>query len=130
MKSQFKGIVIALGILYLSFICLPFLWGHIYSEDTLNALAWNGFNSLIDVHGPTPLIISLFLLASLVGLYKFKKWGRHLFATTTLISGILTPLYGVVVGVGIDNLVSYFFAIGSGAVLSMSYFSNFASEFS
>lgn len=129
MTSLFKGIVIALGLVYLSFLGLPFFWILIHDQNTLNALYWNGFNGIIDVRGPIPLVTSSALLISLGGLYKFKNWGRKLFAATTLISGLLSPFYGVVVGAGIDNLLSYFFAIGSGIVLSMSYFSSCGAEF-
>ena len=130
MKSFFKKLVLSIVALYLVYMLIPFGWHLIYSEETLNALSWNGHGGLISLYGPTPYFFAAFFFFSLFGLYKFKKWGRSCFMAYSILSGILLPIWGLAIIGGADGVVSYFVTLISGFVLSLAYFSSLNEEFS
>lgn len=108
---------------------MPYMWHLMYDQETLNALSWNGHGGEINLYGPIPYIISGITLISLVGLHQLKKWGRKLLLITVIASGLITPMFGLGVQGGFDSLAAYFLTIGTGAILSMSYFSSVAESF-
>ncbi len=129
MKEIFQKIILAVGCFYLLYIALPFFWLEIYDQETLEVLNWHGYGGLLDIYGPIPYIFACALLISLVGLYQFKRWGRTIFMLVTIISGVVSPLWGLQTMGYFDSLPAYFVSIGSGAILAMSYFSSIGAEF-
>jgi hypothetical protein len=129
LKSFFQKLVLLIIALYLIYMLIPYGWQYIYSEETLNALAWNGYGGIVNIFGPVPYVFAAFLLVSLAGLYKFKKWGRTCFMLYAISVGMLSPIFGLGVTAGIDGIVSYFFTFLSGFIISVSYFSSISNEF-
>lgn len=101
MKAFFQKLVLGVMALYLVYILIPFAWHYIYNEETLTALTWNGYGGLVSLYGPAPYFVSAFFFVSLLGLYNFKKWGRLCFTVYTIVSGLLVPIWGLSLWVGL-----------------------------
>ena len=129
MKKHFRQLIYVVGLCYLVLIFLPYLWRDLYSYEINSALGWNGLGSVLNLYGPVPYILLAITVISLVGLHQYKNWGRTLFLVVTLISGFLSPFFGLAVQGNYDSFFGYFFAIGSGAILAASYFSEVSGEF-
>ncbi|MDH0894838.1 MULTISPECIES: hypothetical protein [unclassified Pseudomonas] len=128
MKGFFKKVVVAVFLLYLVYILMPYAWHLMCSQEELDALSWNGYGGWVSFYGPIPYIITGVTLISLVGLHQLKRWGRTLFLIIVIISGLITPMFGLIVQGGFDSLISYFLVIGIGAIISMSYFSSITEQ--
>jgi hypothetical protein len=129
MKGIFQKTILAVGGLYLLYMALPFFWLELYDQETLEVLSWQGYGGLLDIYGPIPYILACALLVSLVGLYQLKKWGRTTFMLVTIITGVISPLWGLQTMGQLDSLPAYFVSIGSGAILAMAYLSSIGGEF-
>ncbi|GAB4187669.1 MAG: hypothetical protein Tsb002_13150 [Wenzhouxiangellaceae bacterium] len=129
MKAFYRKIIYSYVALYIMYLALPWLWGYIYSQVILDALSWNGYGSIIDIYGPVPYALAFLLLVSVIGLHQFKKWGRTLFLVATVISGLLSPFFGLAVIGNYDSIFPYFLTVSGGVILSLSYFSVLNSEF-
>lgn len=129
MKLFFQKLVLGIAALYVIYILIPFTWHYIYSEEILNALAWNGYGGLINSYGLVPYFFAVFFLVSLLGIYKFKRWARSCFTAYVFASGISLPFWGLTVIGGVDGTISYFITLASGFILALSYFSSVNEEF-
>ena len=129
MKNIFRKIIVGVGALYIAFMALPFFWLDIYDQETLNALTWLGNGGVLNIYGPLPYLLAIVFIVSLIGMYRLKKWARTLFMLFTIISGLISPLWGLSVAGNIDVLAPYFISIGSGALLAIAYFTSLGAEF-
>ncbi|WP_339412812.1 hypothetical protein [Pseudomonas sp. EA_35y_Pfl2_R5] len=129
MKGFFKKIVAAVFLLYLAYILMPYIWHLMYDQETLDALSWNGYGGQLNIYGPFPYFIAGITLVSLVGIHQLRKWGRKLFLISVIASGVLTPFFGLGVIGGFDLFIGYFLTVGTGVIISMSYFSSVAENF-
>lgn len=129
MKATYKRLIYAIAMIYMVYVAVPFFGPSMYEQEVLDALSWHGYGGVLDVYGPIPFIIAILLMISLVGLHQFKPWARILFTVVTVISGLATPLWGLQVVGSYDTIFGYFVAIGSGAILSLSYWSELSDEF-
>ena len=129
MKGFFKKIVAAVSLLYVVYILTPYIWHLIYDQETLDALSWNGHGGQLNIYGPVPYFIAGITLISLIGIHQLKKWGRKLFLISVIASGLVIPFFGLGVIGGFDSLIAYFLTVGTGAIISISYFSSVAESF-
>jgi hypothetical protein len=74
-------------------------------------------------------ILSLAWLVGLVGLFRFKTWGRSIALYTTLASLLVSPLVGSTLYWGLESGLYEACSIAWGAILALSYFSPVSSRF-
>lgn len=129
MKTTYRRFIYAVFTVYLIYMILPYYWGSLYNQGTLDALTWLGHDGTLDVYGPLPYMYTIALLVSLVGLHQFKKWARSAFLYLMIASTLTIPLFGLSVLGNIDAFISSVLGIGMGMILAISYFSELDDEF-
>jgi len=129
MNKLFNYLVITVIALYAAFIALPFYWHHLYEGETLIAMQWNGWGSLIEPNGIIAWSFAMLNFIALIGLIYFKKWARTLFLVITISTGLISPAFGLIVAAGIDAIVGYYISISYGIIVTMSYFTSVSNEF-
>ncbi len=65
----------------------------------------------------------------LVGLFRFRRWGRSLSLYSTVAGLIATPLLGAFLSSGLESSLYEASAITWGGILSLSYFSPVSARF-
>ena len=71
----------------------------------------------------------VFIIVCLVGLLKFKSWGRKLYLASFLLMLPLYPLMGIYVSSGLGQLFADVAMILSGVILALIYYSPVAKYF-
>jgi hypothetical protein len=74
-------------------------------------------------------VLSVAWLAGLVGLFRFKAWGRSISLYATLASLLVAPLAGPSLYWGLETGLYEASAIACGAILAISYFAPVSQRF-
>lgn len=81
------------------------------------------------IFGGVAAVLLLAWLASLVGLFLYKPWGRTLSLYSTFAALLVTPFIGVLLSSGIESALFDASSMVWGAVLALSYFSPVSDRF-
>ena len=127
MNKLFKNTVIGFLILLIIWYCIPFFWEHLYNDEQLNLLSWHGYESFIDIYGPIPYIIAFLYIVASLGLLSYKKWGRTMLLSLTIVT--IFPIWGYGVTPPIEGSIGYIVTLAQGVILTISYFTSINNEF-
>ena len=129
MKGIFRYIVIGSLILYLIWFAMPYLWIYFYEGEELNLLSWASYGAKFDIEGPIQYIIVLAYVVVSIGLVQLKKWARTAFLALTVVSIVLSGVWGFLVSPPIDAAIGYIVSMSDGAILTMAYLTSLGGEF-
>lgn len=109
------------------------------SKDMQDLLAWDGYGGLMSPVNIDPnlemiwigvlVLMLILILVGYVGLFLFKKWGRTITVSITIISFLLTPFMGILVALPVTATIDGISCMLFGIVLSMAYLPPLESEF-
>jgi hypothetical protein len=101
----------------------------VYSQEELNLLMWDGWNSKIQISITASwLIFSAWLLCS-IGLFFTIKYTRECFVFVIIGSTLLSFFQGFRVVPPIDGVLLNLVTMADGAVIYMAYFSSISKRF-
>jgi len=101
---------------------MPHLWAYIYDYETIGVLLrWSGYGAKAKLTGPALYLVIAIYVASLVGIYLFRSWGRTLFLGVQLFAIATAPLFGLSVEGGYDIMVGGLATLANGSILTMAY---------
>lgn len=122
-KLVFRCVLVFLVFLESALFWGVWDWTYFGNE---RALAWLGAGSILDYDVLHILVYLLYFMhvVSYVGLFLFLSWSKKLLMATVVVTGFSSPFFGIAVGSGVEELISYFLTLGSGLVLGVSYFSD------
>ena len=121
MEKLFKTIITTSYILFLIYFFNPYLTIDFYSENTLDALSWNGYGELVYMDS---IVGYLFLAAYtivFIGLLNFMAWARSFFVSLTLISIVFSIVQGLSVLTPLDSTLAYLITILDGATITIMF---------
>ena len=141
-KTTFRLFIILSLVLPLA----GFAWTELIATDQTqeiqDLLLWDGYGGLLwqgtEEQEMTTLALIFLLLfiglgilgvASIVGMFLFKKWARTITVVITIFSIMSTPFMGIWIGMPIDTMFGDISAYLFGALLCMSYLEPLNSEF-
>lgn len=129
MKGIFRYIVIGSLILYLIWFAMPYSWIYFYKGEELNLLSWANYGAKFDTDGPMPFIILLAYIIVSIGLVLLKKWARTAFLSLTVVSVVLSGIWGFLVSPPVDAALGYIVSMSDGAILTIAYLTSLGGEF-
>ena len=120
---------------YVALLCGAAVAGYfpIGYTDELRA-AYNAEPSVLDdlpilAVGGTVLALLALIIAGLVGMYRFRSWGRSLSLWTTLVGTLAFAAMGPSLSSGLEAALWELSSILWGAMLALAYFSPVANRF-
>ena len=125
----FRGLVITSLVAGLLNFLDPYLFDRWRSEETLNLLAWNGYDALLDLTPSFWWLWFLVLAAAQVGMLSFSPAARVAYAyliafglASFAVTGVqvFTPFVGVAGGIS---------CFADGAIIALAYFSELKTKF-
>lgn len=121
MRKTFRLLVATFCLAIVVLWLIPFLPYPSLSREALTLLSWDGFDAVVIrtniVHWSLPL---LWLSAS-TGLWYLVRPARTLFLVLSVVSVLLSGLYGTRVLPPLDDMLGTIAAILDGAILAVAY---------
>ena len=127
MKKLFQILVLTSIILQVILFFLPYAWEHLHDLEELKLLSWGGYESVFDINGPVPYIVTLLYIIIFAGLAMFKKIARTAFLIITIVTAL--PIWGFGVYSQLDGTIGYLIALADGAILTLAYLTHLSDEF-
>ena len=131
--QQFKGLLISSVILGVGAGTIDLMLPQLLPEPFASAQSLQNAavseSSLALVQFAFAIAILICLVASSVGLYLFRSWGRPLAVGTTLAGVALLPFAGAVADSGLASAMAELSSMLWGAVLAVAYFSSLSKNF-
>lgn len=117
----FRALVLLSTISYLVWFFHLLVGGSLLSQETWDALAWQGVGAWLTI---PPSFAWLFLLVSVavsVGLWSFSASARWVFAALSVFSVITSLLGGIQVQTALGSYLGTMAGMANGAILVMAY---------
>ena len=119
--ATFQALAVISALLQMGYLIFPFL-PLPQSPITSIALEVNGIGGNWFVL--SPVVYNSFLvakLASTVGLFLFRTWGRTILAVAVALNACILPFAGILAVPAIDNLVLALLYLSEGALLALAF---------
>jgi hypothetical protein len=129
MKRLFIGLVVANFAVYVIWFSMPYISGHLYDTETLDALSWSGHGATIPRIDFLPFAFLLAFGLTTIGLVFLRKWGRTGFLILTVFSLFYLLGSGLNVQTEFDSFLGYFVNLSDGAILTMAFLTRLSNEF-
>ncbi|GAA6139775.1 hypothetical protein NBRC116583_35220 [Arenicella sp. 4NH20-0111] len=121
MQHYFQKIVFSSLILYVFLLVNPILFPREYSTEIINAYSWSGYGGLLNPRGILPYLLSISMVASLIGISLYDRRARKALLFLYTLNLILLPLWGIHVSGPLDGLLSSLINVGLVSTLVLSY---------
>jgi hypothetical protein len=130
MLNVYRLTIVISTVFWLILWFLPFFdFSSVYSQEELNLLMWDGWNSKLQISITASwLIFSAWLLCS-IGLFFTIKYTRECFVFVIIGSTLLSFFQGFRVVPPIDGVLLNLVTMADGAVIYMAYFSSISKRF-
>lgn len=130
-ETKFRVLVVLQFVISIAAVAVVFLPAG-YSQELEAAYAAEPVTWLVDGGWLSIVVVGLFLvawLASQIGLFLFKRWGRTLSLYFTVAEFILTPFQGPTLSSALESTLLDTSMLLWGAMLALAYFSTVSNRF-
>jgi hypothetical protein len=130
MEAFFRNLVLVVLAVDLVWLFMP--WGFVYSDQSIQALSWQGFEAYVSnniAFSISWLITITYTILSL-GLIYFKVWARKGFLFATILFWLISPIYGIQVSSSYEAMFAHLVSMGDGAILAIAYLTSVSKKFS
>ena len=119
-------------VLFQLFLFIPYTFGYVYQDEYLPKELQDFLYHELDKEywwmSGIPLIfisvVSISYIISLIGVYRFKQWGKYTFITTMILLTLITSFTGPYVEHGVIQMLSELEMLVNGVILSLLLFTN------
>ena len=129
--TRYRQLLILYFAIFLAAIALAFFPGG-YSSGLAEAYAEEPDTWLMQGTWLPLIVLSVLFvpwLVALVGLFRFKRWGRSLALYSTILSLLIYPFVGADLSSGLESALYETHATLWGAILAIAYFSPISARF-
>lgn len=127
--TLFRVLILMATTSYLLWVFLPYLFSNLYSRETIDIVAYNGYQAIFVLPGSilwAEVIIWVFLA---IGLFMFIGISRHLFLLLVVATYIMVPFSGLRSQTALESTLLDLTNLCDGAIIAMAYFSDLSERF-